>query len=111
MINYPKILELYQEGPNAIILSLSMVGAYSINNSIFDLYVALAFGIVGYLMQKVEMPTSPIVLAIILGPMAETNLRRSLLMYNGSLGFLYTRPITILFIVLSFASLISAFLS
>ena len=61
-----------------IIFILCIVGSYAINNSFFDVLVMLGFGIVGYLMQKVEMSGSPIVLAMILGPMAEENLRKAL---------------------------------
>lgn len=90
-----------------IIISLSVVGAFSMNNAIFDVYVALGFGLIGYFMKKAEIPVSPIVLAIILGPMAETNLRKAVLMYRGSWSFLYTRPITVVFLVLSVVSVIS----
>lgn len=54
------------------------------------------------------MPSSPIVLAVILGPMLETNLRKAVLMYEGSYSFLYTRPITIIFLILTALSMVSA---
>lgn len=91
-----------------LILTLSIVGAFSMNNSMFDVWVCLAFGVIGYLMQKVEIPSSPIILAVILGPMAESNLRRALLMYEGSYSFLWTRPITIFFIALTVLSIVSS---
>lgn len=106
---FSKVVEIPKKIIIPIILSLSIVGSYSMNNSIFDIYVTLIFGIIGYFMQKIEMPSSPIILAIILGPMAESNLRRAFLMYNGSISFLYTRPITIVFLILAAFSIISSY--
>jgi len=90
-----------------VVLTLSVVGSYSMNNSIFDVFVTILFGIIGYSMQKVGIAASPIVLAIILGPMAENNFRRALIMYNGSLAFLYTRPITIVLLAITIFTLVS----
>lgn len=99
IVQVPKLLII------PIILVLSVVGSYSMNNSIFDVVVAFAFGVIGYVLIKAEIPQSPIVLALILGPMAETNLRKAILMYEGSWSFLWTRPITVAFILLSVLSL------
>ncbi len=88
-----------------IIIFLSIVGAYAINNSMFDVGIAISFGVLGFVLNKLEVPTSPILLAIILGPMAETNLRKSLLMFEGSWSFLYERPIALAFILLAIFSL------
>ncbi|WP_133013417.1 tripartite tricarboxylate transporter permease [Marinomonas flavescens] len=88
-----------------IIIFLSIVGAYAINNSMFDVGIAIVFGVLGFILGKLKIPTSPILLAIILGPMAETNLRRSLLMYDGSWSFLYERPIALAFIAMAIFSL------
>ncbi|MGL4985881.1 MAG: tripartite tricarboxylate transporter permease [Treponemataceae bacterium] len=84
-----------------LIIVLSLVGSYSINNNFFDIWVALFFGLLGFVMTLYNIPLSPIVLAIILGPMAETNLRRSLLLYNNSWHWMYTRPITLIFLLVS----------
>ncbi|MET3600816.1 tripartite tricarboxylate transporter permease [Martelella mangrovi] len=85
--------------PNAIltpaILTLCIVGTYALNNSMFDVGIMLVAGIVGYFMQKWEFPASPVVLALIMGPMAESNFRRALSLSGGSFDFLYTRPITV----------------
>ncbi|MFA0698828.1 tripartite tricarboxylate transporter permease, partial [Vibrio sp. 10N.222.49.C9] len=85
----------------------SVVGAYAINNSMFDVGIAIAFGILGFVLGKMDIPSSPILLAIILGPMAETNLRKALLMYDNSWSFLYERPIALAFIVLAVFSVYS----
>ncbi len=102
IVEIPKILMI----PS--ILMLSTIGSYSMNNSIFDVGVTFGFGVIGYIMGKIKMPSSPIVLSVILGPMLETNLRKAVLMYEGSYSFLWTRPITIVFLILSLISMYSA---
>ncbi|WP_375748972.1 tripartite tricarboxylate transporter permease [Vibrio sp. HN007] len=101
IIEVPKILMI------PIIIFLSIIGAYAINNSMFDVGVAICFGVLGFALGKMDIPSSPILLAIILGPMAETNLRKALLMYDNSWSFLYERPIALAFIVLAVFSVYS----
>ena len=105
-----RVVEIPKQVIIPIVMSLSIVGAYSMNNSVFDLWVALGFGVIGYLMQKAEIPSSPVILAVILGPMAESNLRRSVLMYQGGLEFLWTRPITVFFLLMALISLGSSWM-
>lgn len=104
---YTKIVEIPKNLMIPAILILSTIGSYSMNNSMFDVFITFLFGVIGYLMSKIKMPTSPIVLSIILGPMLETNLRKAVLMYEGSYSFLYTRPITVVFLLLTLFSIIS----
>ena len=61
----------------------------------------LGFGVFGYFMQKYDFPLSPILLALILGPMAEANLRRSLVVSGGDFGIILTRPIAVALLVLA----------
>ncbi|HCJ93935.1 MAG TPA: C4-dicarboxylate ABC transporter permease, partial [Sphaerochaeta sp.] len=91
-----------------VVLTLSVVGSYSMNNSIFDVFVTIVFGIIGYLMLKADVIVSPIVLAVILGPMAETNYRRALIMFDGDMSFLYNRPITVVFLALAIFTIVSS---
>ncbi|MHD0318409.1 tripartite tricarboxylate transporter permease [Fusobacterium sp. THCT1E2] len=105
---YSRIVEIPKTLMIPAILILSTIGSYSMNNSLFDVGVTFVFGIIGYIMSKIKMPSSPIVLAVILGPMLETNLRKAVLMYEGSYSFLYTRPITIIFLILTVLSMVSA---
>lgn len=86
-----------------VILVLCIVGTYAINNSVFDIGIMLFAGVVGYFMQKWDFPASPVVLALIMGPMAEANFRRALSLSGGSYDFLYTRPITV--VLLSVAAI------
>ncbi|MDQ8023008.1 MAG: tripartite tricarboxylate transporter permease [Moraxellaceae bacterium] len=89
-----KVLEMPRSVLSPLILALCVVGAYAINNSMFDVGIMLAVGIVGFFMQRWDYPPSPVVLALIMGPMAESSFRRALSLSNGSYDFLYTRPIT-----------------
>lgn len=104
-----RVVELPKTFIIPVVIVLSIVGSFAMNNNIFDVWVCLAFGIIGYIFQKTGIPASPIILAIILGPMAESNLRRALLMYEGSYSFIWTRPISIVFLVLILASIFSLF--
>jgi putative tricarboxylic transport membrane protein len=67
-----------------IIFVLCLVGGYAPTQEMHDLWLMLAFGIVGYLMRKLDYPLAPAVLAIVLGPLAEPALRQSLLISEGS---------------------------
>jgi len=101
IIEVPKIIMI------PIIIFLSIIGAYAINNSMFEVGIAITFGLLGFVLNKLEIPSSPILLAIILGPMAETNLRKALIMYEGSWSFIYDRPIALAFILFAIFSVYS----
>lgn len=91
-----------------IIVVLSVVGSYAINNSIFDVYLMIAFGILGYFMRKFDFPTAPVVLAIILGPMAEIGFRQSLVLAQGDvISYYLTRPLSVILIVLTLLALLA----
>ncbi|MDH3580119.1 MAG: tripartite tricarboxylate transporter permease [Hyphomicrobiales bacterium] len=75
-----------------IIFLLCLVGGYAPTQDMHDVWLMLIFGLVGYLMRKLDYPLAPAVLAIVLGPLAEPALRQSLLIDNGSFGIFFTRP-------------------
>lgn len=77
------------------VIVLSVIGAYSMQFSMFDVFIMLAFGALGYFLEENDYPLSPIVLAIILGPMVETNLRRGLVMHSGDVLPFLSSPITL----------------
>ncbi|WP_448376945.1 tripartite tricarboxylate transporter permease [Fervidobacterium sp.] len=78
------------------IITISMVvGAYGIYNRVFDIWVALFFGFVGYILRKIEFPLVPLITAFILGPIVEKGLRQALSLSQGSLVPLFTRPISL----------------
>ena len=87
------------------------MGAYSINQNFFDVGIAVAFGVIGYLMQKYDFPLSPILLALILGPLSEQNFCRYMNIVDGNIATILTRPICVAFIALSLFSLIYSTLS
>jgi putative tricarboxylic transport membrane protein len=76
-----------------LILLFSLIGVYGIANNIWDLGVMLVFGAVGYAMRKLAYEPAPLVLAFVLGRLAEESIRQSLLMSRGSLAILVDRPI------------------
>jgi putative tricarboxylic transport membrane protein len=86
-----------------LILIFSVLGAFSVRNSLADVGMALAFGVIGYVMVKLGYPTAPLVLALILTPMLESALRQSLGMAHGSPAVFLTRPIALVFIAAGLA--------
>jgi len=77
-----------------LIILFCLIGAYSINNSIFDDIVMILFGVLGFVMRKYKYEGAPMVLAFVLGPMLEYSLRQSLRISNGSFSIFFTRPIS-----------------
>jgi len=83
------------------ILLFCLIGAYSLNNSIVEVLIMVIFGLIGYLFKKFEYEGAPLILALVLGPMLETALRRSLLLSAGDLTIFLTRPIFAVLILIS----------
>jgi putative tricarboxylic transport membrane protein len=77
-----------------LILIFCLIGAYSINNSVFDVLIMMIFGVVGYLFRKFEYQGAPLLLAFVLGPLLDFNLRQALLVSEGRFGDFFTRPIS-----------------
>jgi putative tricarboxylic transport membrane protein len=90
------------------ILGLCVVGAYGVNNRIFDVATILIFGVLGYVMEKFKFPLPPIILGFLLGPIAETNLRRGLMYSQGSFLPFITSPIAAVFLFIALFSAISS---
>ncbi|OIM97442.1 hypothetical protein A9236_01820 [Polynucleobacter sp. QLW-P1DATA-2] len=77
------------------ILVFCCIGVYTVNNTVFDVYVTAAFGIVGYLFTKLGCEPPPLLLGFILGPMMEENFRRALLLSRGDFSTFVTRPLSL----------------
>jgi putative tricarboxylic transport membrane protein len=77
-----------------LIMVLTLVGVYSVNNSVFDIWVMLIMGVFGYLARKLKFDLGPLLLAFVLGPIMERSLRQALLMSNGKFGIFFTHPIS-----------------
>ena len=89
-----------------LILLFCLIGAYSLNNNVGDVIIMGIFGVVGFLMKKFQFEPAPLVLALVLGPMLEDNLRQSLLISGGSFAPFFTRPLSAFFLIISLAILL-----
>ena len=77
-----------------LIVVICAIGSYAVHNSMIDIWYMLIFGVIGYVFKKLDYPLAPLVLALVLGDMAENALRQSLIMSQGSLAIFLTRPIS-----------------
>lgn len=84
-----------------IILAIAVLGAYSIKNSVFDIGVMLAFGLLGYLLKKLDIPLAPVVLTFILGGLMESSLSQAMVMYQGNFFRFFTNPLTASMLILA----------
>ena len=83
------------------ILVFACVGNFSLNNSAMDVYLCAGIGVLGYVFAKLDCQPAPLILGYVLGPMLEENLRRALLMSDGSFAVFVTRPISLAFLVVT----------
>ncbi len=99
--------------PRAVLLpsivALAVVGVYSLENSVFEVWMALVFAAVGYVMHRLDYPVAPLVLALVLGKTLEEAVRQSLLLSHGSLAIFVTRPLAAAFLVVT-AALVASLL-
>lgn len=102
---FAKVLSVPNHFFMPIIFVLCIVGSYALRNSLFDVGVMLVFGILGYAMNKVNVPISPIILGFMLGQLLEENLRRALMLSGGSLRPFITRPVTVVLLILTVLTL------
>lgn len=95
---FSKVLMIPQGILMPVIIVLCIIGSYAIHSNFFDVGVMITCGIIGYCMQKIGMPLSPVVLGVILGPMAESNFRRALMLNEGKgIANFFQSPISIFF--------------
>jgi putative tricarboxylic transport membrane protein len=97
---FVSVLRLPQHVLATLVLLLCLVGAYSLNNSQLDLWVLVVFGLFGYGLRKLAIDPSPLVVALVLGPMMEKTLRQALFMERGNVLMFATRPITLALLLL-----------
>lgn len=93
-----------------LIFALSVIGSYSITNNIMDVWIMFIFGIVGYFVKKFNLNPAAIVLALILGPIGETGLRRTLIMNDGNYMALFNSTISWVLIIIATLSLLTPLL-
>ena len=92
---WAKLLLIPRHYLYAGITVLSVLGVYAISSSIVDLWILLAIGLLGFLMRRYKFPLAPVLIAVILGPLAETELRRALTVSEGDLSILVGSPVTL----------------
>lgn len=102
---FTKVLAIPKTVLTPMIMILCIVGSFAINMNLFDVGIMVGFGIMGYFFHKLEIPTSPAVLALILGPLAESHFRRALLMSGGAATTFVATPIAIFFFFMSVITL------
>ncbi|HEU5018276.1 MAG TPA: tripartite tricarboxylate transporter permease [Pseudolabrys sp.] len=102
---FARVLQLPRPMLLTAVMLLCIVGSFAVRNSLFDVVVMLGFGVVGYLMNRVGMPTAPVIFGMVLGPLLEDNIRRSLILYGNWSAFV-ERPISLALILLSLAALV-----
>lgn len=103
LINFPRAYLV------PVILVFCVVGALAVNNRMFDVWVMLGFGFVGFFMERAGLPLGPFVIGLVLAPLAEAELRSGLMSSAGSYWPLVTRPISLGFLLVSIVLLIWPF--
>ena len=88
-----------------LVTALSFIGVYSVNNSPFDILLMSGFGVVGYLMRKMDYPLAPVILGLVLGELMEKNLRRAMSISGGDWSYLFSSPICITLWIMAVISL------
>ena len=91
---FAQILRLPVELLYPLIFGISIVGVYSVSGSLFDVWMLAAFGLLGYVMRRLDYPSAPLILGLVLGDSMERALRQSLMMSQGELGILVSRPVS-----------------
>lgn len=105
---FVKVTTVPQRVLAPIIVTLCIVGAFAINNSITDVWVMIVFGLIGYLLRKTGFPPAPVVLGIILGSIAEQGLRQSIDLAQGDvIGYYLSRPLSVVLIILILLSVVA----
>ena len=103
---FTHILRMPRSILNWIIFLLCVIGSFGINNNLLDVWMMFIFGLLGYVMEKNEFPLTPLVLGIILGPIAENALLRGMIIYDSFWSF-FTRPIAGTLLIIAILSALS----
>ena len=90
-----------------LIILFTVIGSYSVNSSLFDVGLTIFFGVAGYFLRKFNFEMTPLIMAFVLGPLLEETLRQSLIISRGSFGIFIYRPISLAFLLLGAAFLLS----
>ncbi|ULT59040.1 tripartite tricarboxylate transporter permease [Neobacillus drentensis] len=107
---FAKIIETPKKYLIPMIIAVSIFGVYAVQVSTNDLLLLLGCGVFGYFLSKHDYPIAPLVLGLVLGPMVENNLRRALTISNGDYGVFFTRPISLVFLLITALWLVIPFM-
>jgi putative tricarboxylic transport membrane protein len=102
---WAKVLDVPKNILTPIVLATILFAAYAESTNVFGVWIALIFGVLGYVMRKYDFPVAPVVLAMVLGGMIEVSFRRSLILSDGSFSFLATRPVAAAILLLAALSI------
>jgi putative tricarboxylic transport membrane protein len=89
-----------------LILCFAVIGSYALSNRVFDIYVMLGFGLLGFCLESFRIPLAPFVIGFVLGPIAEKNLSLGLQASNGSYAPIVTQPISLFFVIIALVMLL-----
>ncbi|MCF8159531.1 MAG: tripartite tricarboxylate transporter permease [Polaromonas sp.] len=98
---FTKVLKIPSMYLMPAVTMISFVGIYGITNSTFDLMLMIAFGVLGWILRKFEIPMVPVILGILLGELMEKNLRRALTISDGDYAILYGSPLAVGFLLVA----------
>ena len=104
-----KVLRFDKKILMPIVFVFCAVGSFVIDNSITSVYMMFIFGILGVILSTMNYPAAPFLLGVVLGPMADSNLRRALVLSDGSLAPIFTRPVCIVFVIMIILMILAQF--
>jgi putative tricarboxylic transport membrane protein len=96
-----KVLELPRPALYTGILMFGTLGVYSLSNSVTEVLIMFAIGLLGFVLRRSEFPIAPVILGVILGPLMEAQFRRTLIVSDGDLGALFSRPLSLVLMALA----------
>lgn len=102
---FVKILNIPKHYLFSAVFVLCTIGAFGLNNRLFDIFVLIFFGLIGYFLKKADYPLPPLILGFVLGPIFELNFRRALSYSQGAMLPFVTRPISLIFLVMTVLSI------
>ena len=101
-----KVLDLPEAIVSAYVVMCCFLGAYASRNNVTDLWLLAGFGIVGYLFERFRFPITPLVLGVILGPLAETSFMTTMVSFNNDWTVFFTRPVSGVLMVMACIALV-----
>jgi len=105
---FVRVLQVPKNILLSCVMTLCAIGAFGVNNRTFDVITIFFFGLLGFVFSKVGIPSTPFILGFVLGEMVETNLRRGMMMSQGDITPLFTKPICVVFLLLAVFSIARA---